>query len=343
MLAIRKRSSGPGALSVDEVDYRQPKSGEVLLKVAAAGICGTDMHIYRWADWLEGRVHFPVTLGHEVSGTVIKCGPDTKRIKEGTFVALESHVPCGHCTTCLRGETHVCPHTTYPGMSFDGGFAEFAVVPESICWPVSPEISPSLAALYEPFGLAVHSCSIGGGVQGQSVAVAGCGPLGLMAIAAARALGAAEVIALEINPKRRKLAEKVGATKALNPFGRSVSQLREEINGGEGADVFLEYSGAAQIMQSLPILTRISGSARLIGVPDGSVPIAFGQWILRGLKVEGIHGRRLHETWLLADKLLPRLGTELLSLVSHELSLAEGLRGFELIEEGEGVKVLFRT
>jgi threonine 3-dehydrogenase len=343
MLAIRKLTSGRGALAIQELDHREPGAGEVLLKIAAAGICGTDMHIYRWADWLEGRVKFPVTLGHEVSGTIVKNGPGPNRFKEGTYVALESHVPCGHCKTCLRGDTHVCPQTTYPGMSFDGGFAEYLVAPESICWPVSPELPSSVAALYEPFGLAVHSCSIGTGVQGQSVVVAGCGPLGLMAVAAARELGASEIIALETNPKRREHAERIGATKAFDPSARSPSELRRDINGGEGADVFLEYSGAAQSMQAIPILTRVAGSVRLIGVQDAPVPISFGQWILKGLKVEGIHGRRLHETWLLVDKLLPRLQKPLSSLISHELGLAEGLQGFDLIEEGEAVKVIFRT
>lgn len=343
MLAIRKLRAGRGALAIETLEPREPGPGEVLLKVAAAGICGTDMHIYRWAEWLEGRVNFPVTLGHEVSGTIIKCGPGASRLNQGAYVALESHVPCGRCNTCLRGEPHVCPQTTYPGMSFDGGFAEYAVVPESICWPVSPELPSSIAALYEPFGLAIHSCSIGTGVQGQSVVVAGCGPLGLMAVAAARELGASEVIALEINPKRRKHAEEMGATKSFDPSTRSPSQLRQEINGGEGADVFLEYSGAAQSLQSIPMLTRIAGSARLVGVPDAAVPISFGQWILKGLKVEGIHGRRLHDTWLLADKLLPRLRKPLSSLISHELGLAEGQRGFDLIEEGAGVKVIFHA
>ncbi len=343
MLAIRKLRPGRGALALEELDYREPEPGEVLLKVAAAGICGTDMHIYRWADWLDGRVNFPVTLGHEVSGTIIKRGIGATRFSDGAYVALESHVPCGRCKTCFRGETHVCPDTTYPGMSFDGGFAEYAVVPESICWPVPPDLPPSLAALYEPFGLAIHSCSIGTGVQGQSVVVAGCGPLGLMAVGAANALGASEVIALEINPRRRRHAEEMGATKSFDPSTCSPSQLRREINGGEGADVFLEYSGAQQSMQAIPMLTRIAGSARLVGVPDAAVPISFGQWILKGLKVEGIHGRRLHDTWLLTDKLLPRLQRPLSSLISHELSLADGLRGFDLIEDGEGVKVIFRT
>jgi threonine 3-dehydrogenase len=342
MLALRKIRKGKGGLSLDQVECREPGPGEVLLKVDAAGICGTDMHIYHWAQWLEGRLPLPVTLGHEVSGVVAKCGPGVKRLTEGTVVALESHLPCGRCNVCLRGQAHICPNTKYPGMDFDGGFAAYTVVPEEICWPIPQGLSPAVASLFEPFGIGVHSCTVDSGVQGQSVIVSGCGPIGLMAIVAARELGAAEVIALEVNPKRLKHAEQLGATRAFNPREISAEEMRKQINSGEGADVFLEYSGAQQSLDAIPTLARNGASLRLIGVPDGAAPVNLSRWILKGFRVEGIHGRKLHETWVLSQKMLPRVQKELATLVSHELPLEDGLRGFDILEQGQGVKVVFR-
>lgn len=342
MFAIRKIKAGKGGLSLDQVDCREPGPGEVLLKVSAAGICGTDMHIFHWAKWLEGRLPLPVTLGHEVAGIVVKRGPGADRLSDGAVVALESHLPCGRCNVCMRGQAHVCPNTTYPGMDFDGGFAEYAVVPERICWEIPEGLSPSVAALFEPFGIGVHSCTVDTGVQGQSVIVSGCGPIGLMAIVTARELGASEVIALEVNPKRLMLAEQLGATRAFNPRDISPERIRKQINGGEGADVYLEYSGAEQSLMAVPTLMRNGASLRLIGVPDSAVSLNLVTWLLKGLRIECIHGRKLHDTWVLSHKLMPRLAKQLSTLVSHELPLKDGLRGFDLIDQGHGVKVIFR-
>lgn len=342
MQAIRKIAAGPGHLSVDRVAEREPGLGEVKLRVSAAGICGTDMHIYHWADWLARRMPLPVTLGHEVTGEVVKRGAGVRRLAEGDVVALESHLPCGRCNVCLRGDAHVCPNTRYPGIDFDGGFSEFVVVPEQLCWVIPPGLPPKVATLFEPFGIAVHSCTVGSGVQGQSVVVSGCGPIGLMAIVVAREFGAQEIVALDVNPGRLKFAEKLGATKALNPGVTSYADIAREINQGEGADVMLEYSGAAQSLQAAPQIARNGASLRLVGVPGADISLGLESWVLKGFRIECIHGRKLYETWVLSHKLLPRVASDLSTLVSHELPLQDGPKGFELIESGKAVKVVFR-
>ena len=342
MLAIRKLDEGPGHISVETVDVPQPGPEEVLLRIQAAGICGFDRQLYHWSDSLSGRMTKPVTLGHEATGMVVGSGSAVTHLKQGDLVALESHLPCGWCNVCRLGQPHVCPNTTYPGLTFDGGFADFAVVPERLCFPVSADTPSAVAAMYEPFGLGVHACTLGTGVQGQSVVVSGCGPIGLMTILIAQKLGAREVIALEVNEKRFKLAEDFGATRVFNPSVDSDAKIARQINGGNGADVFLEFSGAEASLLSVASHARNGAALRIVGVPHDPVRLDISTWVLKGLNVECIHGRELHRTWSFSQHLLPELSNELSRLVTHELPLEEAQQGFDILDRGEGIKVIFR-
>lgn len=341
MLSIRKVARGAKHLSVDEIDVPEPRSGEARLKVSAAGICGTDMHIYNWAPFSE-RLQLPTVLGHEICGVVEAVGDGVSRVRVGDLVTVESHIACGNCYSCRTNRSHVCRNTRYPGVDIDGGFADYTVLPEQIVIPLPATIDPQAAALFEPFGIAVHASLEGTGVAGANVLITGCGPIGLMNIMAARALGAHKVIATDINPLRLAQAEAAGADICINPASEDTVRAVNGITHNNGVDVMIEYSGAATSLALAADCITPGGDLRLVGVPGGDTPLNLESWLLRGLVVRGIHGRRLHETWEHAMRLVIDERVDLRSLVSHVLPLDEGLRGFELIENGEAIKVLFQ-
>jgi len=334
-------SPGFGGLSVDEVSIPTQVTGnQVLLKVEAAGICGTDLLIYKWGDFAK-RMNLPTILGHEVSGVIERVGPDVKGLKPGMRVSLESHLPCGVCYTCRRGWAHVCPHTRYPGVDFSGGFASNVVVPENVCWPVPPEISPLQAAMMEPFGLAVHASLEGSGVSGLNVLVSGCGPIGLMNVAAAKALGASKVIATDVHPLRLSAAAQMGADFCIRADQESVQDGVRECLGEQGVDVAIDYSGQVSALHALIQSVTHGGELRLMGVPSQSVPINLEEWLFKGLIVRGMHGRRLFETWEQSTRLLATGRVDLTSLVSHRLPLTEAQKAFEMALDGQALKILF--
>ncbi|TRZ57542.1 L-threonine 3-dehydrogenase [Pseudomonas alloputida] len=341
MLAIRKTKAGPGGLSVDDVAApKEAQSTDVLVKVEAAGICGTDLLIYKWGEFAK-RMKLPTILGHEVSGVIEQVGSDVKGLRPGMRVSLESHLPCGTCYTCRRGWAHVCPKTRYPGVDFDGGFASFVVVPESVCWPVPCGIPPLQAAMMEPFGLAVHASLEGSGVSGLNVLVSGCGPIGLMNIAAAKALGASKVIATDIHPLRLTAAAKMGADECINATEESVYKTVRSLLGERGVDVAIDYSGQAAALKELIQSITHGGELRLMGVPSHDILLNLEEWLFKGLIVRGLHGRRLYETWERSTSLLVTGRVDLSSLVSHRLPLSAAEDAFEMALNGQSLKILF--
>jgi threonine 3-dehydrogenase len=340
MLCIRKIDRGVGHLSVDHIDQPEAGPSEVLLKVSAAGICGTDMHIYHWAPFSE-RLKLPTVLGHEISGKVAAVGANVQKVKPGDFVTVESHIACGNCYACHTNRAHVCSNTRYPGVDIDGGFAEYTVLPEQIVMPLPETIDRKVAAMFEPFGIAVHASLEGSGVAGANVLITGCGPIGLMNIMAARALGAHRIIATDINQLRLKQAEQAGADTCVNPLKENTTEVVNKLTSGNGVDVMIEYSGASESLALAAACVTPGGELRLVGVPAGETPIHLEKWLLRGLVVRNIHGRRLHHTWEHATRLVVDNKVDLSALVSHVLPLDEGQRGFDLINNGEAIKVLF--
>lgn len=341
MLALRKSQPGIGGLSLDEIaSPAQPGPGQVLVRVLNAGICGTDLHIYRWGPFAH-RMKLPTVLGHEMCGVVEAVGEGVSRVAPGMRVSVESHVPCGHCYTCHRGWAHVCPNTRYPGVDFDGGFAARTILPETILWPVPESIPTPVAAMMEPFGIAVHASLEGSGVSGQTVVVAGCGPIGLMNIAAARALGALRVIATDINPLRLKMALTMGADRAIDVAEQDPLPVVRDLTHGRGADVVIEYSGHAKSLAGAAALTTNGGEIRLLGVPEGETALDLEAWLIKGLTVRNLHGRRLFSTWESATALLTEGKVDIAPLVSHVLPLNEAMIGFDACLTGKAVKVLF--
>src|SRR6266702_1310761 len=241
MKALRKMQAAKG-LQMDTVAVPLIGPTDVLVRVKTASICGTDLHIYGWDRWSQGRIKPPVTLGHEFCGTVERVGDDVRAIKPGSFVSAEMHVNCGHCHQCRVGEAHICQNLRIIGIDQDGCFAEFVRIPATNIWKIDPAIPEHYAAILDPLGNAVHAV-LAGPVAGQTVLVTGCGPIGLMAIAVAKACGSSSVFATEVNDWRREMAKKMGADVVLNPAeGDAVARIKKD-TAGTGVDVLLEMSG----------------------------------------------------------------------------------------------------
>lgn len=340
MLAVCKVAPGEGGIEVCEREPTDPGPGEIRLKVAAAGICGTDMQIYYWAPRMQRRMVLPRTLGHEASGVVDAVGPDVRNCKVGDHVSLESHIFCGTCRPCRLGDAHLCENTTYPGISIDGAFAEYVTVPAQIAWVNPPELPFEIAAMMEPFGIAVHTTLAGGGVAGRSVLVNGCGPIGLMNVATARALGAIRVIAADLNPLRLDMANKMGADRAVHAGEEDLAAIVADMTGGSGVDVGIEYSGSEAGFNATFDALAKGGDFRLVGAPPRSIEVDFTRWLLKCPAMQNIHGRRIWDSWQRAADLLAAGAVDLGPIMSHTLKLADGPRGFELIREGKAVKPL---
>lgn len=338
MQALSKIAAEVGGIALGEVEPREPGPGEIRIKVGAAGICGTDMQIYNWAPRMARRMALPRVLGHEVSGTIEAIGSGVEGLALGDRVALESHIFCGTCRPCRLGRAHLCQNTRYPGIDIDGAFAEQVTVPASIAWVNPPELPHETAAMLEPFGIAVHASLAGSGVAGQSVLVNGCGPIGLMAVAAAKALGAVKVIACDVNPLRLAAAERMGADRIANAAEGALAAVVADATGGAGVDVGIEFSGTEAGFAAVFEALAKGADFRLVGAPPAAIPVDFTYWLLKCPVMHNIHGRLIWQTWQRATELLSAGAVDLAPVRSHVLPLSEAPRGFELIREGVALK-----
>src|ERR1700756_306999 len=303
MKALRKMRASKG-LQMDTVAVPSIGPTDVVVRVKTASICGTDLHIYGWDRWSQGRIKPPVTLGHEFCGTVERVGDDVRAIQPGSFVSAEMHVNCGHCHQCRVGEAHICQNLRIIGIDQDGAFAEFVKIPAAKIIKLDPAIPEHYGAILDPLGNAVHTV-LAGEIAGRTVLVTGCGPIGLMAIVVAKACGSSTVFATETNEHRRAMAKKMGADVVINPATTdSVARIKAETSG-TGVDVLLEMSGnPAAIQQGFRAL-RAGGRASLLGIPTESVPLDLvNDVIFKGATVQGIYGRRMYETWVEMTALL---------------------------------------
>ena len=340
MKALVKETPAPG-LSLRDVPVREPGPGEILVRIKAASICGTDLHIWRWDHWAAGRLRPPVITGHEFAGVVEAVGPGVTTPRVGDHVSLESHVVCHTCYQCRTGKGHICQNTRILGVDTDGGFAEYATVPAENAWVNPPDLPWEVAAVLEPFGNAVHTVYSGVGVEGKSVLVTGAGPIGLMAIAVARASGATLVVATDLQPYRLEFARRMGADRVVNVREEDPVEVVRELTGGQGVEVLLEFSGNERaIHQGLQALMP-GGEARILGIP--SDPIRFdlaGELVMRGITAVGIAGRRLYETWYQGSGLIYNGRVDLEPLITHRFAMRDYAEAFELLERGEGVKAV---
>ena len=341
MQAVVKAEPAPG-IELREVPVPAPGAGEVLVRVQAASVCGTDLHIYEWDPWAKGRIHPPLIPGHEFSGAVAAVGRGVTTVREGDLVSAEMHVACGKCLQCRTGLAHVCQHVRILGVDADGAFASYAVIPESNIWKLPDSIPHDYASLLDPLGNAVHTV-LAGPIAAKTVAVTGCGAIGLMSIAVAKACGAARVYAIEVNAYRRAVAEQMGADLALDPNTDNVESLVREATEGTGVDVLLEMSGHPEAMRLGFALLRTGGRASLLGIPSRPFELDFARDIIfKGATVQGINGRKMFETWFQMEALLATGKLNLEPVITHRLKLSEFRKAMELLQSGEAIKVVMR-
>src|SRR6516162_9227549 len=339
MKALRKTQPGKG-LQLDKVAVPAVGPSEVLVQVKAASICGTDLHIYGWDRWSQGRIKPPVTLGHEFCGVVERVGEEVTALKPGDFVSAEMHVNCGHCRQCRLGESHICQNLRIIGLDIDGAFAEFVKIPASNIWKLDPAIPERYAAILDPLGKAVHTV-LAGPIAGQTVLFTGCGPIGLMSIAVAKACGSSTVFATETNERRRSMAKTMGAEVVLDPLAQNVVQEVISGTGGTGVDVLLEMSGNATAIQQGFKALRAGGRASLLGIPTENVPLDLvNDVIFKGATVQGIYGRRMYQTWVQMTALLKAGRVKLEPLFGERVPLEKFEDAFAKLQGGLAGKIL---
>jgi len=339
MNALRKMRAGAG-LSFESAPVPNIGPTDVLVRVTAASICGTDLHIYGWDRWSQGRIKPPVTLGHEFSGVVERVGEEVTAVKAGDKVSAEMHLNCGHCHQCRLGEAHICQNLRIIGIDRDGAFAEFVKIPASNIWKLDPAIPEHYGAILDPLGNAVHTV-LAGEIAGKTVLVTGCGPIGLMSIAVAKACGSSTVFATETNAQRRAMARKMGADVVLDPStGNAVKQILADTSN-TGVDVLLEMSGNPAAIQQGFAALRAGGRASLLGIPTESVPLDLvNDVIFKGATVQGIYGRRMYGTWVQMTALLKAGRLNLDPLFGERTSLEKFEDAFSLLRAGLAGKIL---
>jgi threonine 3-dehydrogenase len=343
MRAVRKIGPEPG-LVLDEVPVPTPGPDEVLIAIEAASICGTDLHIQRWDQWSSERVHPPLTLGHELCGTVVAVGKSVRDVSEGEYVSAESHVTCGTCFHCHTGRAHMCERTSILGIDRDGGFADYVAVPASVVWQNDrAKLPPELACLQEPFGNAVFATATQD-LAGRAVAVLGCGPVGLFAIAIARAFGAGRLLASDHVPYRLELARTLGADDVVNVDEvASVPEWFLEHNEGVGMGIVFEMSGALRAIEDAFGIVRHGGNVVLFGIPARPATIDIAEsLIFKNLTVSAVNGREIWETWYTTRWLLEHGVVDLRPLITAELPLERFEEGFALLESGDACKIVLR-
>jgi threonine 3-dehydrogenase len=339
MKALRKTQAGKG-LHVEQIQVPSIGPTEVLVRVKATSICGTDLHIYGWDRWSQGRIKPPVTLGHEFCGIVEQVGEEVSALKAGDRVSAEMHLNCGHCHQCRLGQAHICQNLRIIGIDLDGAFAEFVKIPATNIWKLDPAIPEHCAAILDPLGNAVHTV-LAGTIAGQTVLVTGCGPIGLMSIAVAKACGSSTVFATETNPHRRELAQEMGANYVLNPATEDPVKKILEATGGTGVDVLLEMSGNPLAIQQGFRALRAGGRASLLGIPTENVPLDLVQDVIfKGATVQGIYGRRMYETWVQMTALLKAGRVNLEPLFGERIELENFEAAFAKLQNGLAGKIL---
>jgi threonine 3-dehydrogenase len=339
MRAIKKIKPERG-ITVTEAEIPKIKDNEVLIKVKKRAICGTDLHIYQWNKWSENRLKLPVIIGHEFYGEIVEKGKEVKEYKTGELVTAEMHVVCNHCYLCRTGKAHLCENVKILGVDANGAFADFVAVPSINLWRVKKDIPEELFAIYDPFGNAVHTV-FEGDIPTKTVLITGAGPIGAIAAGIAKAAGASLVIVSEPNEYRRELAKKLGADILVNPMEENLLEKVMELTDGEGVDNVLEMSGAAPALIDGLKAIRKGGTLVLLGIFNKDVSININELIIfKGIKIKGVNGRKMFDTWYKMDGLLRSGKLNLSPIITHRIPMEEIEKGLLLMEEGKAGKVI---
>jgi len=321
-------------------DIAEPSIGinDVMIRVRHTGICGTDVHIYQWDEWAQRTIPVPMAIGHEFVGEIVDIGSNVNDFHVGDIVSGEGHVVCGRCRNCLAGRRHLCAHTLGVGVNRPGAFAEFIALPMTNIWRHDPKINQEVAAIFDPFGNAVHT-ALSFPVLGEDVLITGAGPIGIMAIPVVRHAGARHVVVTDMNPFRLELARKMGATLAVNPMETSLDEVEKQLGMQEGFDVGLEMSGNPQALRDMIASMSHGGKIAMLGIPAKEMSIDWRQVIFNMLTIKGIYGREMYETWYKMTVMLES-GVDISPVITHRFAYDEFEKGFAAMISGQTGKVI---
>ena len=321
-------------------DVPEPKVGinDVLIRVHRTGICGTDVHIYKWDEWAARTIKVPTVIGHEFVGEIAEIGSNVTDFKQGQIVSGEGHVVCGRCRNCLAGRRHLCADTKGVGVARAGAFAEYLVLPMSNVWVHPPDIDQDVAAIFDPFGNAVHT-ALSFPVLGEDVLVTGAGPIGIMAAAVALHAAARYVVITDVNPYRLDLARKLGVTRAVNPKEKSLKEVQKELGMLEGFDVGMEMSGNGQAFRDMLGNMAHGAKIAMLGIPAKEMAIDWNTVIFSGLTLKGIYGREMYETWYKMTVML-QCGLDIKPVITHRFPYADFEAAFQVMDSGNSGRVL---
>ena len=337
MRALVKAERAPG-LTMQDVAVPETGPNDVLIRIHKSAICGTDMHIWNWDAWSQKTIPVPMHVGHEYVGVIESVGSAVKAYKGGERVTGEGHIVCGHCRNCRAGKRHLCPNTIGVGVNRPGSFAEYLCLPVENVFPVPDSIPGEIVSIFDPFGNAAHT-ALSFDLTGEDVLITGAGPIGIMAAAIAKHVGARYVVITDVNDYRLDLARKMGATKAVNVAKEDLRQTMSELCMTEGFDIGLEMSGNAQAFRSMLESMSNGGRIALLGIMDDGVGIDWGKVIFKGLFLKGIYGREMYETWYKMTALL-QSGLDISPIITHRFTIEDFKKGFEAMGSGMSGKVV---
>jgi len=337
MLALVKAVPGPG-LELREVPIPAVGINDVLIRVHKTGICGTDLHIESWDPWAARTIHPPLVVGHEFVGEVVESGSNVYDFQPGDLVSGEGHVVCGVCRHCLAGRRHLCAHTIGLGVGRDGAFAEYVSLPVTNVWHHWQGIDEEVAAIFDPFGNAVHT-ALAFPVLGEDVLVSGAGPIGLMAIAVARHAGARNIVVSEPNAFRRELAVRMGATLVIDPRERTLPDVFAELDIVEGFDVAMEMSGNATALRAAIAAMAHGGGVAILGIPTEEIALDVNSIVFKMLTLRGIYGREMYETWYKMTVML-QSGLDITPAITHRFGFRDHEAAFAAARSGDSGKVI---
>jgi threonine 3-dehydrogenase len=337
MKALVKAKREPG-IWMQDVPVPEVGPNDVLIRVRQASICGTDIHIFSWDAWSQRTVPVPLTIGHEFMGEVAAVGSAVTGFQVGERVSAEGHITCGHCRNCRAGKRHLCRNTVGVGVQRPGGFAELVVVPAFNVFRVPKDIPDEVAAFFDPLGNAVHT-ALAFDLVGEDVLITGAGPIGVMAAAISKHVGARYVVVTDVNPYRLELAKKMGATRAVDVRTTTLPQVMRELGMTEGFDVGMEMSGNGEALRDMFNAMNHGGRVAILGIPSKEVSVDFNQLIFKGLEVKGIYGREMFETWYKMVAML-QSGLDIRPVLTHRFKAEDYAKAFEVMRGGQSGKVI---
>ena len=337
MRALVKSRAAPG-LWLEDVPEPEYGINDVLIRVHRTGICGTDVHIYNWDAWAQRTIPVPLVIGHEFAGEIVAVGDNVSDFHPGDMVSGEGHVVCGRCRNCMAGRRHLCAHTSGVGVNRPGAFAELIVLPMTNIWHHWPGIDPEIAAIFDPFGNAVHT-ALAFPVLGEDVLITGAGPIGCMAAAVVRHAGARHVAVSDPNAYRRDLAARMGASVTVDPTGQDLGDVQRELGMTEGFDVGLEMSGNGDALHAMLANMSHGGRIAMLGIPSTDIAIDWTQVVFNMLTLKGIYGREMYETWYQMTVMV-QSGLDISPVITHRFSYEEFEPAFQAAASGNSGKVL---